>query len=253
MKTKFIMTLCALIIGGTVLAQEFKIAKSSGRLDIREVNHVKIEGTTGNEIIFSRSENDHDRDERAAGLRAVSSMGLEDNTGLGISVVDKGNVIEVRQLKKMDGPEITIKVPKGVTVYFAHNSPHGSEVEFKNFEGEIEVSTVHNGVVLSNSTGPINIKTIHGDIDATFTSVSKSTTLSSIHGHVDIALPVATKASLKMNTTYGEIFVDPDFKLDVERSGDMVKYSDNVNGKINGGGVEISLTSTHDNVYLRKK
>lgn len=253
MKTKFIMTLYALIIGGTIQAQEFKIAKSVGRLEIREVNHVTVEGTSGNEIIFSRNDLDNDKDERATGLRAVSSMGLEDNTGLGISAVDKGNIIEVRQLKKMDGPEITIKVPKGVTVYVTHNSPHGSEIEFKNFEGEIEVSTVHNGVVLSNSTGPINIKTIHGDIDASFTSISKTATLSSVHGHVDLALPVASKASLKMNTTYGEIFVDPDFKLEVERSGDMVKYSDNVNGKINGGGVEIYLTSTHDNVYLRKK
>ncbi|HEY3404887.1 MAG TPA: DUF4097 family beta strand repeat-containing protein [Ohtaekwangia sp.] len=242
-----------LLLAGTVHAQEYKVAKSTGRLDIREVNHVTIEGTTGNEIVFVRKDHDHEDDERAAGLRAVSSTGLEDNTGLGISVVDKGNVIEVRQLKKMDGPEITIKVPKGVTVYFSHNSPHGDEVEFKNFEGEIEVSTVHNGVVLTNATGPVNIKTIHGDIDAAFSTITKNTSLSSVHGHVDVAFPVATKATLKMTTVYGEIFVDPDFKIEIERSGDMIKYSDNVNGKINGGGIDISLTSTHDNVYLRKK
>jgi hypothetical protein len=253
MKTKFILIVCALLLSEVIYAQEYKIAKSTGRLDIREVNNVTIEGTTGNEILFVRTDRNQEDDDRAKGLRAVSSTGLEDNTGLGLSVLDKAGVIEVRQLKKMDGPEITIKVPKGVTVYFAHNSPHGSEVEFRNFEGEIEVSTVHNAVILTNSSGPMNIKTIHGDIDASFSPGIKNISLTSVHGHVDVALPVATKASLKLGTVYGEIFVDPDFKIEIERAGDMIKYSDNVTGKINGGGTEINLSSTHNNVYLRKK
>jgi hypothetical protein len=33
----------------------------------------------------------------------------------------------------------------------------------------------------------------------------------------------------------------------------MVKYSDKVSGKLNGGGVAIDLSATHDNIYLRKK
>jgi predicted membrane protein len=237
-----------------VHAQEYKLAKSSGRLEIKEVNHVVIEGTTGNEIIFSSRDNDKKDDERAKGLRAVSAIGLEDNSGIGLSVVDKGNVIEVQQLKKMDGPNITIKVPKGVTVAYMHNSPHGDEIEFKNFEGEIEVSTVHNGVVLTNVTGPMTVKTVHGDIDATLNPNMKNPiSIVSVHGHVDVAIPVATKATLNLGTAYGEIFVDPDFKIEIERSEGMIKYSDNVNGKINGGGLDIKLSSTHNNVYLRKK
>jgi DUF4097 and DUF4098 domain-containing protein YvlB len=45
-------------------------------------------------------------------------------------------------------------------------TPYGDEIEIKNFEGEIEVSTVHNGVVLTNTTGPMEVKTVHGDIEA---------------------------------------------------------------------------------------
>src|SRR5688572_32133446 len=44
-----------------------------------EVNHVSIEGYNGNEIIFTSRSNDRDNDERAQGLRALSSLGLEDN------------------------------------------------------------------------------------------------------------------------------------------------------------------------------
>ena len=77
---------------GLSFGQEYKVAKSTGRLEIKEVNNVKVEGYAGNEIVFSSMDRNHDDDGRAKGLRAVSSLGLEDNTGLGISVQDKGNV-----------------------------------------------------------------------------------------------------------------------------------------------------------------
>lgn len=253
---KKIMTtiILASITVGSLYAQEYKVAKSSGRIEIKEVNDVIVEGYSGNEIVFTSRSGKRDKDERAVGLRAVSNNGLEDNTGLGISVVEKAGVVEVQQLKKMNGPEITIKVPKGVVVSYSHSSPYGSEVELKNIEGEIEVSTLHNGVKLDNVTGPMTIKTIHGDIDASIGANIKSpVSIVSVHGHVDVAIPVTTKANLKLGTVYGEIFVDPDFKIDIERSGNMVKYSDNVTGKINGGGLDINLSSTHNNVYLRKK
>lgn len=237
-------------------AQEFKVAKSTGRLEIKEVNQVSIEGYSGNEIVFTTRGGKADRDERAEGLRAVNRDGLEDNTGIGLSVVDKGATIEVQQMKRMNGPDVIIKVPKGVVVSYQHTSPHGSDVEFKNVEGEIEVSTVHNDVKLDNVSGPMTINTVHGNIDAAFgTNIKAPVSIVSVHGHVDVALPLATKANLRMGTVYGEIFVDPAFKLELDKgAGNMVKISsDNVTGKINGGGLEFNLNSTHNNVYLRKK
>lgn len=253
---KSILTTSALILLaiGLVPAQEYKLAKSTGRLEIKEVNHIVVEGYSGNEIIFTSKDGKREDDERAKGLRTISGSGLEDNTGIGLSVIDKGGIIEVQQLKKMDGPEVTIKVPKGVVVFYTHSSPYGNEVDFKNVEGEIEVSTVHSGVNLTNVSGPMTIKTVHGNIEASLSAnIKNPVSIVSVHGHVDVAIPVATKANLKLGTVYGEIFVDPDFKIEIEKTGNMVKYSDNVEGKINGGGLEITLSSTHDNVYLRKK
>jgi hypothetical protein len=255
MKKNIIITALCLLVVTFVNAQEYKLAKSSGRLEISEVNHVTIEGTTGNEIVFTRRGYDKDEDDRAKGLRAVSAMGIEDNTGIGLSVIDKGESIQVQQLKKMDGPDVSIKVPKGVVVVIAHTSPHGDEIEFKNFEGEIQVSTVHSGVKLENITGPTKIKTVHGDIDAPLSPNMKSPiTLVSIHGHVDAALPLATKANIRLGTKYGELFLDPDFKLEREKAGEFVKYSsDEFTAKLNGGGLDLTFTSTHGNVYIRKK
>jgi hypothetical protein len=255
MKKIMMLAAFALAVSGMVNGQDYKVAKTTGKLMITEVNEVKIEGYDGKEIIFSSRDNDREKDERSKGLRAVSSLGLEDNTGLGLSVLEKGDVIEVRQLKKMDGPDITIKVPKGIIVSYEHSSPYGSDLELKNLENEIYVSTVHNQVRLDNVSGPLHIKTVHGDIDASFgTNIKNPVSLVSVHGHVDVAIPVATKATLKLGTSWGEIFVDPDLKIEVDTTGNMKRYSDNFTGKMNGGGgIDFDLSSTHNNVYLRKK
>lgn len=252
---KIFITALALAITAGAFAQEYKLAKSSGKLLIREVNSVTIEGTSGNEIIFSSMDGSRDKDRRAEGLRAVSAMGMEDNTGIGLSVADKGTTYEVYQLKKMDGPRVKILVPKGVMVSYSHTSPYGSDIEFKNFDGEIEVSTVHNDVHLSNLMGPVNVKTVHGDIEAEFNANIKGPiSLVSTHGLVDITIPAATKGNMNMSTSWGEIFVDPAFKLEIEPKTEWVKYgSGKINGKINGGGLDFTLSSTHNNIYLRKK
>lgn len=254
MKKQYLLVITALVLTTGLWAQEYKLSKSTGKLNIQEVNNVKIEGYNGNEIVFTSSSFSKDSDDRAKGLRAISSMGLEDNTGLGLSVIETDGVIEVRQLKKMDGPNILIKVPQGVSIKYVHTSPYSDDVEIKNFGGELFVSTVHNDVQLTNATGELTVKTVHGDIEASFGSaINKAVSLTSTHGHVDAAIPISTKANLKLNTSWGEIFIDPDFKLEIDKSGSMIRYSDKMTAKINGGGAGITLSSTHDNVYLRKK
>ncbi len=255
MKKKILTLAVALVAFGALQAQEYKLAKSTGKLVINGVDKVLVEGTSGSEIIFSSVDGSREKDHRAEGLRAVSSLGLEDNTGVGLSVVDKGSTYEVYQLKKMDGPRVKILVPKGVSITYSHSSPHGSDITFRNVEGEIETSTVHNGVHLENVTGPLNIKTVHGEIEANFNANIKSPiSLISTHGLVDVTIPTTLKATMSMSTSFGEIFVDPAFKLEIEPKSDWVKYGSNkVNGKINGGGLDFTLSSTHNNIYLRKK
>jgi hypothetical protein len=237
------------------LAQEYKLSKSTGKLVIKEVNQVTIEGHNGNEIIFSSLDSPQEKDKRAEGLRALNSMGLEDNTGIGLSVQDKGATIEVYQLKKMDGPRVKILVPKGVSVSISHSSPYGEDVKIKNIESEIEVSTLHNGVIMENVTGPMTIKTVHGEIEGTFGATLKSPiSLLSVHGLIDVTIPTATKANVNLATTYGEMFVDPAIKIEFDEKSDWVKYGSNkINGKINGGGIDLTISSTHNNIYLRKK
>jgi Putative adhesin len=238
-----------------VSAQDYKVAKTTGRIEIH-IGNVRVEGHSGNEIIFSSLDKDKDEDEdnRSKGLRAINGSGLDDNTGLGIHVADKGNVVEVYQLKKMNSPEIKIQVPKGVIVSYEHSSQYGSDAIFKNLENEIEISTHYNSVEMDNITGPVTVKVIYGHIQANFSqNVKGPLSLVSIYGYVDVTLPLATKANLKLATSYGEILVAPEYKIDIDKDDDMVQYSDKVNGKINGGGMGINIRSDYGKVYLRKK
>ncbi|HCW08793.1 MAG TPA: hypothetical protein DGG95_15660 [Cytophagales bacterium] len=252
---KLILVLGMIVAGVSfATAQEFKLAKTSGRLQIY-LGKVVVEGTTGNEIIFTSTDHENEKDDRAKGLRAVNGMGLEDNTGLGVNVADKGNVVEVRQLKKMNSPEVKILVPKGVIVAYEHESQYGGEAKFKNLENEIEVSANYNSVELENVTGPMTVKSVYGHVEANFSNnVKGPISIVSVYGYVDVTLPLATKADIKMSTSYGEIYAATEFKIEHDKQeGNMERYDDRVSGKINGGGMKIDLNSNYGKIYLRKK
>lgn len=256
MKKYFITTVIALMAITSMQAQEFKLAKSSGKLMIN-LGSVRVEGTSGNEIIFSTAHTAGEEDERAKGLRPINGSGLIDNTGIGINVNDKGATVEVSQVSNRDA-QITIKVPKGVAVSYSYNKAINSgKAWFTNIEGELEVSVQHNNVVLDHVTGPMTVKSIYGAVDATFgDNIKGPISIVSIYGRVDVAIPTATKADLKMSTSHGEILASADLKIDLEKnanSAEMVSYNNNnVKGKLNGGGTDFSLRSDYGKIYLRK-
>ena len=254
MKNKSLMVLAVVFIAaGCLKAQEFKVSKNTGRLEIN-IGRVTVEGHNGNEIIFTSRDGRKEKDKRAEGLRSVNSLGLDDNTGLGINVTEKGDVVSVQQLKKTDSPDIKILVPKNMIVSFSYESQYGGEAKFRNMSNEIEVDAQYNSIDLENVTGPLTIKTIYGHVEASLDASMKGPiSIVSIYGYVDVAVPVTTKANLKMSTSYGEILADPEFKIDIDKKGDMIIYSDKVSGKINGGGIPIDLTCNYGKVYLRKK
>lgn len=256
MKKFILSTFIAIIAICTATAQEYKLAKSSGKL-ILNLPAATIQGYNGNEIVFTTTKTrTPEEDERAKGLRRITGSGLLDNTGLDLNVTEKGNTIEVTPIgNRIEG--VVIKVPKGVSVSCSYDKVmYQGPLVFKNIESEIEVSVQYNKVQLENVTGPMTIKTLHGSIDAKLGSNMKGPiSLASIFGHVDVSIPSESKTNLSLNTTWGEILASSDLKIDVEKQGkgDMVSYSDNkIKGKMNGGGTDLTLTSTHGKIYLRK-
>jgi predicted membrane protein len=256
MKKFFITTLAALMAITAVQAQDYKVAKSTGKLVVN-LSSVRIEGYSGTEIVFSSLSEDRQSDERAKGLQPINGAGMIDNTGLGINVSDKGTTIEVTQVSQKGG-KVKIMVPKGVSVSYSFDKVmNNGKAYFKNIESEVEVSVQYNSVDLENVTGPLSVKTIYGSVEAKFKDNMKGPiSIVSIYGHVDVAIPATTKANLKMSTSYGEIFAASELKIDLEKTpnaNDMISYSNsNVKGKLNGGGMDFTLKSDYSKIYLRK-
>lgn len=276
--------------------KEYKIAKPSGKLYLN-LNGAHIEGYAGNEIVFSNQGVPEEEDERAKGLQALSSSGFTDNTGMGINVSKKGEDVDVNPVGNGSRSDVLyIRVPNDVDIVFNNNkSIFADTLLIRNMKGEIEVSTSYNDIVLENNSGPMNIKNVYKNVEATFANDIKGpVSIISVYGHVDVAVPAATKANLTMGTGYGKLYAAGDFNVamapkaekdegatdvaglterlaaTLNSSEPMVITStppssgggisvagvfrgmqENIEGTINGGGIDLILKSTYKNVYLR--
>ncbi|SFT10548.1 DUF4097 family beta strand repeat-containing protein [Sphingobacterium wenxiniae] len=233
----------------------YKLAKRTGKLEV-DLAGVVIEGYSGNEIVFSSLGKPGGEDERAKGLRAINGLGVVDNTGLGINVSEENGAVKVTQLNSASALNMKILVPHGMAIAFDHQSHFGGggKTVFRNIQSEVEVSTKFNNIELENITGPATIKTVHGSVDAVFSgNVKGPISIVSIHGAVDVTVPQNIHADLKMNTRHGELLVAPELNINIQQEGEMIRYSNQVVGKINNGGTPLDLRSDHDRIYLRTK
>jgi len=256
MRTTVVLTLIFCFQFLQVSAQEYKMAADNqSRLVLDELNEVAVEGYDGSEVIFTVTNAHHERPERAAGLKAVSGLGLEDNTGIGLAVEKAGNDIKVAQLSRRGDASYKISVPRNISIAYHHSSHEGEDFSVRDVSGELEISTVHNSVDLENVTGPMTVKTVHGDIEAKFSNAIKSpVSIVSAHGDIDVSLPASIKANIEMMSDHGEMYTDMDIAF--EKSAEELRKlsSSVVKGTINGGGeVAIELSSAHGNIYLRKQ
>lgn len=294
MKRKLLLPLFLLIGSLAASAQkEYRLAKSNGQLKLN-INGVVVEGYEGKEIIFSNQNSTNEQvDDRANGLVAVSTSGYADNTGLGFNIVANGQDIAVNHVVSNSSDILKIKVPNGMKLSISSNSNQFyKDFVIRNFKGEIEVAANYNKVIMENNTGPMNVSTINGAVEATFDREIKGPiSLVSIYNYVDVALPTATKANIEMITFYGKLYaarelqIVPD-QVAVNRIGDLdggdrdgstklngnaksltrslsiggaVAFGEQANGaekikgKLNGGGIDLIIRSNNKNVYLRNK
>jgi hypothetical protein len=238
----------------TSIAQEYKVKRSTGRL-VLSLPGVLIEGYNGNEIVFSSlSTKPAEVDPKAEGLQTINSVGFRDNSGLGISVVEKGNLVIVDDV--LPDLDIKILVPKGMIVSFECNKmTKDAKVICRNMDNEIEIQSYDNNIILENVTGPIAVRTLYGSIEAIFKAPVKGPVLmASVQSTVDVTIPVETKANLTLKSIHSTIMASPDLKIDVQarEDKDVEPYSNQVYGKLNGGGEDMVLISQYGKIYLRK-
>jgi len=196
--------------------------------------------------------------EKAKGMKTieVESMGL--------TIEEEENVIQVNAEEGKRAVDLVIQVPFSTSLRLScRDDERGVTVD--RVDGEIEVETSDGPIVLTNVSGPVVADSSDGEIKAVFGKVTpgKPMSFSAMDGDIDITLPLDVKASLKIKTDEGQIYTDFDVRLTPsqqkkeederkEGGGYRVAFEKVTLGLINGGGVEIQLTTYEGNIYVRK-
>ncbi len=239
--------------------KEHKVSMTSGTIEIYGVDEIIIEGYAGSEVVFSTYVDDPEESERSMGLRVLNSGGLDDNTGLGVSVNKNGSTLSVDQINtNCDCAELKVMVPHGINILFQHRNHNGESILIKNIRSEVEITTNYHDIELDNVTGPMAIKTVYGKIEGNFTSLSQKGSISiySVYDLVDITIPKNAKADLTVNTPYGNVYSNADIDITMQRSKSNNSCGSGeggaIEGTLNGGGVDLSIKSSYEDVYLRQ-
>lgn len=112
---------------------------------------------------------------------------------------------------------------------------------------EVKATTVNGGIEIATSGGPVNATTVNGSIRASIGGSAPAGKMSftTVNGGIDLSLPRAFAADVKMNTVNGSITTD--FPMTVEgRWGPRT-----ASGRLGSGGEELSLTTVNGSLRLR--
>ncbi len=225
-----------------VFAQEHKIAFKSGTLVLNEMSNLSLEGYNGNEVVITVT-GKPSVPEKAKGLSPVNSQGIQENTGLGIAVNKAGNdTYQIHQILS-DG-KYTIRIPNAIKVKVLNEGNGDSEIKIKNLNNDLEISTRNADINLENVSGPVLVNTIRGNVVGKFNqNVITPISIISMNGEVDISLPAAVKADLKLSSTHGNIYTDLpiEYSKSEEKSESAVGFS--TGGTSSGGSTSISPTA----------
>lgn len=191
--------------------------------------------------------------QRAQGLKPLYNA-AEDNTGIGLSVTRAGNVLTIVKAQKGSG-KYTIRVPRKAAVSYTEANWQGGDFELSDIDGEIELKLNNSRAELNNVSGPIVANSTNGSIQVKFSSLNqqKPSSISVVNGEIDVTLPANSKANWKLRSLNGEVYTDFDMALPKDKS-DLQKIagSNTVEGKTNGGGVDMNIYTINSDIFIRK-
>ena len=180
----------------------------------------------------------------------------------GLNIEEENNVVEIKGTG-VSRSNITILVPSQTTLNL--KGVNSCRIDVQGVDGDIDANCVNGSIELTNVSGSVVAHSVNGAVRASLDRVNpqKPMAFSTLNGDVEVTLPAATKADLRMKTTNGDVYTDFEVTIgptpsgSIERSREGGKYrvriDRGIQGTINGGGQLITLNSLNGRIYLRKK
>ncbi len=181
-----------------------------------------------------------------------------------INVEEQNNRMTVGSPNVNRFVDLEIQVPLRTSLELS--TVNGGDIRVEGVDGELELSNVNGSISLTGVSGSVVAHTVNGKVTATLTRATpqKPMAFTSLNGNVDVTLPPATKANLKLRTDNGSVFTDFELHMPPRSSGATIedtrqsggRYRVEVNkviyGSLNGGGADIELRTFSGNIYVRK-
>jgi putative adhesin len=131
-------------------------------------------------------------------------------------------------------------------------------------DSEMEINTVDGGITLTNVGGSVVAHAVDGNIAATVARVAPQAPMAftALDGDIDVTLPAAVKANLRLRSDQGDVFTDFDVQVTASASanrtqqrngrGLRIDVNRSIYGTVNGGGPDFELRTFDGNIYVRK-
>ena len=223
----------------------------SGSITVRGANRKDV-------MVVAHPEGDRPSrryDAEANGLRRIPQTA-------GFRISEEANRVRITADSPNRGLSFEIEAPQHTNLKLS--TVNGGEILVENIDGDLDVSNTNGGITLNGVAGAVNAGTTNGSVRATMTRVTaqKEMAFTSLNGTVDVTLPPATKANLRLRSDNGDVYSDFDVQLApsapaVEENGSgngryRIRRNRSIVGAINGGGPEFELRTLNNNVYVRK-
>jgi hypothetical protein len=224
---------------------------------------ITVEAYPGKEIIVvatpdPEDEKDSRHPEKAgsAGLRRLP------NASLGLTVEEEQNEVRIESSSWNRANNLRLQVPVNTSLKLS--CVNDGDISVRGVSGDHELQNVNGSIEITDAAGSVVASTTNGEIKVVLTRIdsSKAMAFSSFNGDVDVSLPAALKANVRLRSDQGEIYSDFDVALDrnppqvrEERSGSRyrIEVQQELRGTIGGGGPEFFFKTFNGDIYLRKK
>lgn len=93
----------------------------------------------------------------------------------------------------------------------------------------------------------LKMETINGDIEVR--GLEGNINIETINGFIDIAYSAQAKSDIEFSTINGDIYTD----FDINKKGNLTKFSKDIKTQLNGGGPELELETINGDIFFRKE
>lgn len=221
---------------------------------------VTVTAGSGNQVTVTQEGGG--RHERENPSDAPPGMHRIDSGRNGIDIEEDHNVVTIGSRGWNSGGNLVIETPVNTSLQI--KTVNGGHIDVTGLNGDLDLQETNGSISLKNVSGSVVAHSLNGPITVSLDRVApeKPMSFTSLNGKIDVTLPAATKARLRLKTDNGSIYTDFDVKLEstaaVEngRSGDgkyRIRLDRTMFGTINGGGPEYLFQTMNGSILIHKK